>query len=135
MPGQRAVGVHHERTAVKHQLVLTANLVQIDQRQPGLDHPADGVVNAHIRLAGLERRAVRDQQQLATGLGDAFVHVGGPDVLADRHADAHIVEIYRSGERARIEHALFIEHPIIRQIMLVARRADRAVLEQHHRVV
>src|SRR3546814_14462200 len=81
---QAAVGVQHEGGAVEHQLVLAADLVQVDQRQAALHHPRHRELGAHVELAELERRAVRHQQDLAAGLGHALDHLGGPDVLADR---------------------------------------------------
>ena len=47
----------------------------------------------------------------------------------------HAAEIHRPRHRPRREHALFVEHAVIRQIDLEAQRRDRAAVEQRHRVV
>ena len=48
--GKRAVGVEHEGGAVEHELVLAANLVEIDQRQPAFRHPRHREIEADLGL-------------------------------------------------------------------------------------
>ena len=58
-----------------------------------------------------------------------------PDVLADRHADLDAAEVDRARQRPGVEHALLVEHAVVRQIDLVAHRRDAAAVDQRHRVV
>ena len=55
---QRPVRIEGEGRPVKHQFVLPAQLVRIDQRQVGLDHLADHHLVAPVRLAAIIGRAV-----------------------------------------------------------------------------
>jgi hypothetical protein len=47
---QPAAGVQDEAAAVEHLIVLPAHHVQIDQRQPGLDHARHHQVHARSSL-------------------------------------------------------------------------------------
>ena len=130
-----AVGAQRERAAVVDHLVLSADLVEIDQRQAALDHAVDGELHAHVGLADLVGRGVGHQQDLAAGLGDAFDDVGRPDVLADRHADAHALDHQRPRHRTGREDALVVEHAVVRQVDLVALADDLAFVEADDGVV
>ncbi len=129
LEGERAVGIEAERTAVEHDLVLSADGVEIDQRQAALDHARDRDVEPHLRLVAMVGRAVRHQQDLAAGLRDAFDDVRPPDVLADRNTDAHALEHDRARHWPRRKHPLLVEHAVVRQIDLVARRSDLAAFK------
>ena len=80
-------------------------------------------------------RAVRDEEDLAAGLGDALDDLVAPDVLADRNADAHAADHHRPGQRTRREHALLVEDAVVRQIDLEAQRRNLAGVEQRIGVV
>ena len=121
---ERAVGVEDERAALEHQFVLAADLVEIDQRQAAFDDPRHGDVLADRELVALIGRGVGHEQDFAAGLGDALDRVRPPDVLADRHADAHAAKRRSARARARAEHALLVEHAVIGQIDLEPHRLD-----------
>jgi hypothetical protein len=131
----RAVGIQPERTAVEYQFVLPAEHVEIDQRQATLDHARNRDIEAHLRLVAPIGRAVRHQQDFAARFGDALDHIRPPDVLAHRNADAHAAQDDRSRQRPRLEHALLVEHTVVRQIDLVARGRDLAAFEQKISIV
>ncbi len=135
MHGERAIGVERERGALEDEFVLAADLVEIDQRQAAFDDARDGDVLADRELVALVRRGVGDEQDFAAGLGDAFDRIGPPDVLADRHADAHAAKDDRPRRGAGPEHALFVEHAVIGQIDLEAHRLDPPAVEQRRGVV
>src|SRR5262249_22433486 len=140
LEGERAIGVQAERRAVEYELVLAADLVDMDQRHAALGHAGDGKVEAHVVLVARIGRAVGHDHQLGAGLGKAFNHVlvvapFGPDIFADRNADAHAAEIDRTGRRPRREDASFVEHAIIRQVHLPTHGSDGAAVEQAIRVV
>ncbi len=121
---QRRIRVQHERPALEHQFVLPADLIEIDQRQPGLRHAPDRDAQPLVDHAPPIGRAIRHQQDFAAGLGDAFGGLRAPDVLADRHADPHAAEIHRSRHGPDGEHPLLVEHAVIRQIDLEAQPGD-----------
>ena len=68
---QAAIGVQRERAAVEHQLVLAADLVDVEQRQAGLGDARHGQLQPLVLLAVLERRAVGDDQDLGPALAQA----------------------------------------------------------------
>ena len=80
------------RRAVKHLIVLPADHVQIDQRQPRLDHARDHQVQPQVRLAAVIGAAIGHQQDLGPGLLQRLGHIGMPGILADRRADAHAID-------------------------------------------
>ena len=95
------VGVEHEGGALEHELVLAADLVDVDERQAGVLDARHRHVEPLVDDAAPVGRAVRHQQNLAAGLADAFDRLRAPDVLADRHADAQPAEIDRPRHLAR----------------------------------
>jgi hypothetical protein len=131
----RAVGIEAERSAVEHDLVLPAHRVEIDQRQAALDHARDRDVETDLGLLAVVGRAVRHQQDFAAGFGQALDHIGTPDVLANGNADANTAQHDRPRHRSDREHALLVEHAVVRQVDLVARGGDLAALEQQIGVV
>lgn len=66
------IGIQRERRAVEDQLVLAANLVQIDQRQPALGDPRHHDGQPEIGLVAGIGRAVRHHQDFGAGLGETF---------------------------------------------------------------
>ncbi len=132
---QRTIRAQREGAAVVDDLVLAADLVEIDKGQAALDHTPDAELHAHVGLADLVGRGVGHQQDLAAGLGDALHDVGGPHVLADRHAEAHAAEHQRPRHRARRKHALVVEHAVVRQVDLEAPADDLASVERDDGVV
>ena len=135
MHGEAAVGVEGEGGALEHQLVLAADEVEIDQRQAALDDAGDRDALTDRELVALVRRGVGDEQDLAAGLEDAFDRIRPPDVLADRHADAHAAKDDRAGRGARREHPLFVEDAVVRQVDLEPDRFDPALGQERHGVV
>ena len=132
---ERAIGAQHERAAVEDQLVLAADLVDIDEGQAALDHAMDAQLHTHVGLAHFIGRAVGHQQDLAAGLRDAFHDIGRPHILADRHAEPHAVEDQRPGHRTRREHPLLVEHAVVGQVDLEALADDLSLVEADDGVV
>ena len=132
---ERAIGAQREGGAVIDDLVLAADLIEIDEGQAALDHALDAELHAHVGLAGLIGRTVGHQQDFAAGLGDAFDDIGCPHILADRHADSDTAKDQRSRHRAGREDALVVEHAIVRQVDLEALADDLALVERDDRIV
>ena len=120
LEGQRAVAVEAEGAAVEDQLVLAAALVDIDERQAGLDHAGKRHLLAHIGLALPIGRAVGRDQDFGAGFGQAFGDLLEPDVLADRQAEPDAAKADRTGQRPDFEDAQLVEDAVIGQFDLVA---------------
>jgi hypothetical protein len=135
LPGQRTVGIQDEGGAIEDEFVLPAYLVQIDHRQPGLGHARDDEVEAHVVLVALEGRAVGNEQDFSTCLRQCLAGLIGPDILADRNAEPHTLEGDGPGGGAGVEHALLVEHAVIRQVELVANGFDAAIGEEGHGIM
>ena len=132
---QRAIGVQAERDAIEYELVLAADLVDIDRRKPLLGHARDRDVEPHVAFLSPVGRAVRHHEHFGAGLGKTFDDFRAPDVLADRNAEPHAAKVHRARHRPRREHALLVEHAVVRQIDLVAQRRDCAAVEKRKGVV
>ena len=132
----RQIAVEGKRGAVEDELVLAADLVEIDERQSAFGDACDRNRQPDVGLVARVRRAVRNQQNFGAGLGEALddvlVILGffQPDVLADRHTDADAFDRHRPRGRPAREQALLVEHAVIRQIALVAERGDPPAVEQ-----
>ena len=135
LESDRAIGIDRKRGAVEYQLVLAADLIQINQRQAGLDHAAERDVEPFLGFAAPIGRAVRHQEDFAAGFGQALDHFGAPDILADRYPDASALDHNRTGQRAGRENPFFVEHAVIRQIDLEADCLDPAAGEKGVRIV
>ncbi len=122
-----AADVHRERAAIEHQLVLPADEVRVDERQPGLPR-ARGEVRLALRLLALlvGRGVQRDHELRARG-AHARGHVRMPDVLADERRDAYAADLYHDRRRAGVEVALLVEHLVVRQPLLAVAHEHGAV--------
>ena len=135
---QVALGVERERAAVEHELVLPADLVDVDQRRVGVGGTRRQHLLAGGGLAAVVRRAVDVDRQLGAAVG---LHrertVRAPDVLADRDADVDAtddVQLERIGLVARREVAGLVEHGVVRQQPLAVRAEDLSVGAHGRRV-
>ena len=66
------IGVERKRSAVEHQFVLPADLVQIHHRQPALGHARHRDRQPQIVLVARVGRAVRNHQNFRACLGEAL---------------------------------------------------------------
>ena len=132
---EAAVSVEAERAAVKHQLILPAHLIDIDQWQAALGHAGDDGVQPLQQTPAPIGRAIGHDENFSARLGQAFHHILAPDVFADWDADAHAVDGNRTRHGACIKDALFIEHTVIGQIIFETHGSDAPVLQHADRVV
>ncbi len=98
------IGVEHERGAVEHQFVLAADLIDVNQRQACLGHARHRDVETDVGLVAPIGRAIRHDQKLGAGFGQALDDVFviapvGPGILANRQAEPYAAKVYRSGQR------------------------------------
>ena len=135
LKGQRTISIQPEGAAIKHQLVLSAHLIEINHRQARLLHPRHRAIQPDVEFVTLIGRAIGHQQNFAPRLGDTFHRIRAPDVLADRNANPHTLKHNRPRQRAGRKHALFIKHAIIGQIHLEAHRFNPALIEQGKGIV
>ena len=131
---QRALGVDDERSAVEHELVLAADLVDVHDRGvcvlgAGGDHPFPPGV-----LLPVVRRAVDVDAELGTAGGLCGERPERrPDVLADRdpdlgsgdHVQRERLVVAPGRERARL-----VEHGVVGKQPLVV-RADHVTVHAH----
>src|SRR5262249_10168077 len=127
--GEPAVGIEHEGRAVEHELVLTADLIDVSEREFALGDARLGDSVTNLLLIDPVRRAVRYDQKLGPLPSERPAYLPGPDVLADGRAELHPAEVDRLGHRACGEHPLLVEHAVIRQIVLVANGLDAPAVE------
>ena len=140
LEGDRAIGVERKRRAVENELILAADLIDIDERQFRLGDPRHGHVEAHLGLVAPIGRTIGHDEQLGAGLRQRFndilvVAPVGPGILADRQPKPHAAEAHRTGHRSRSKHALLVEHAVIRQVDLAADRLDLAAGQERIGVV
>ncbi len=135
LEAERAVAVQPKRAAVEDELVLPADLIGEDKRQPGLNDARHGDLHALVRLVAPVGRAVRHDEKLCAGLRQAVDDFRLPDVLADGKPEPDAAEVDRPGERARLEDAKLVENAVVRQLHLVANRRDLAAIEEKRAVV
>ena len=132
-----AVVVADERVAVEDQLVLPADQrAERDRRERVRgalrDHPL--AAQALADLVG--RRGDVDDQRRAGERLVALGHARHPDVLADREADLHAVDLDgAAGRRPRLEVAHLVEDAVVGQMDLAVDALHRAVGQHGRRVV
>src|SRR3954469_21140158 len=131
-----ALTVDRHAVAVEHELVLAADHVAEQDDRRVVAGALDQHALALERLAGVVRRGrqVHDPLPARERLGR-----GGrarlPDVLADRQADRHAVQLDQRGLRARLEVARLVEDAVVGQEHLAVDRLDAALGEYRTRVV
>ena len=132
--GYRSIGIQHEGGAVKNQLILTADTVEVGHWQAGLANARgrdDG--RTQIILVDFIRAAVRSQQKFRTLTFQMRTNVRPPDVFADGNANADAAERDGVGQGAACEQALFVKSPIVGKLPLQAFGNDRSALKQQPR--
>ena len=132
---QCAVGVDDEAAAVEDEVVLAADLVDVDHRRVDLARATRAQVEPRVRLALLVRRAVDGQQQVdahVSEFGDGAAVL--PDVLADSDADARAVDVEHDGALAGREDAELVEDAVVGQEVLVVAGPDVSAV-QHDEAV
>ena len=137
----REIGIERKRGAVKYKFVLPADLVEIDKRKPALGDPRHRNRQADVVLVARVGRTVRHNENFRAGLGETFDDVlvifrlFQPGILADRHPDPHAADRHRTRGGPPREHALFIEHAVIRQVDLEPDGSDPAFVEKRTGIV
>src|SRR6185437_15705615 len=104
-----ALGIHHERVAVEHQLVLSADHVDVRDGQSNVEHARTDHRLALALLVALVRGSVDDDEQLRP-IGSR--ELGGlrlPDVLADEQAHPKALAVHHRRLSASVEVALLVE--------------------------
>ena len=131
-----AVLVDRHAVAVEDELVLAADHVAEQHRGEVVaraldEHPL--ALGALARVVG-RGREVHDHLGAGERLGGGG-RPGLPDVLADREADGHAVQLEAGRRIARLEVALLVEHPVVGQVHLAVDRRHLAVGEHGGGVV
>ena len=128
-PGEEvAVGVEHQRGAIENELVLAADLVDVDEGARGVRGPG----GQHALPLAEAPRVVRGGVDVDDEFGASFGEGGdgpvrAPRVLADGDADANAGDAeQRQRLSTRREVPLFVEHGVVRQQALVVHALHRA---------
>ncbi len=127
--------MHDERRTVERQLVLATDAVDVCDRKCGLKRPAANQLVALVVLVELVGAAVGHEQHLGARVCEMGADDVLPDVLADRHADLHALELDRLGQRTRREDALLVERAVVRQLALERPAEHPAAVGEDHRVI
>ena len=125
-----ACTVHGKRRAIKHQLILPAHLIDVDDRDAGIRRTLAHNFIASLQLRHVIGRGVQHQQHLCAGI--ACGNRGGllPHVLANVDAQAHALMLEHARRITGVEVAHLVEHLVVRQQRLQIRR-NNAPIPQH----
>ena len=129
------VAIDDERCAIEHQLVLTADPVDVDDRQAGLAGAGAHLRKTECLLMSVIRRPVRHDDQLGAGRFRERRRGGEPDVLADDRRAPDAVDVEDAGFAVRREITLLVEHGVIRKHRFPIHLRDRTVPNDCHGVV
>ena len=130
------VTIQHEAGAIEHNLVLPANPVQKQHRNPGFAHPlGSDLAQALVVLLNLIGAAVYRNEQFRAARLQMFADGREPDILTDWQTDFAALEHDRLGHRAGREQPLFIKCAVIGQFDLVADILDMSALEQRNAII
>ena len=127
---QCTVSINHETATVKHQIVLTTHLIEVDHRRVHFSRTAYRKIESSISLTLLIRRTVHGKQQINMLLGK-FCHRTAilPDILANSHTNTCAIHIKHHGLIARTENAEFVKHTVVGQEVLVIAGPNHAIMQ------
>src|SRR5205085_4270081 len=130
-----AVRLQTEGRAIEHQLILSADLIHIHDREIAFDDAGNRNIETHVPLAAGIGRAVGYDEQLGAGFGEAFDDILviaplRPDVLADRESKPDAAEACRARQRSRSKDAPLVEYAIIGQVHLETHSRDGALVKE-----
>src|SRR5690606_34938153 len=111
-----ATGIANKRSAIKHQFVLPAHLVDVHHRQTSRILTQAVATLLHFILR--KGRGIEHQHGLCTGVSSLLRAAAFPEVLANRQAETHTINVKHKGFAARTEIAFFVEHAVIGEFLL-----------------
>jgi len=131
----RAAGIDQHGTAIEDQLILAADLVDIDDRHPPFARARRQHIVAALLLAAMKRRSIEIDHQARARAGRTSSGFRPPDVLADGDGGGHTAEIDHTGRIAGGKIALLVEHLVIGQTLLVVAGDQLAIADHAGRVI
>ena len=129
------IGTDDERVAVEHDLVLPADLVDVQHERVVAFGVESGPGLTHRALAAGVRRGVGDHDDAGALGGIGERSLVGPHVLAHRQPDRHPGHVHDHGLVGRREVPGLVEDAVVRQSQLAVRRDDLAVTQERRGVV
>ena len=132
--GQPRAGVVEDHAhAVKDQLILPADQVVVAEGDAVVAGPRGQHLGPFAPLAGVVGGAVDvDDHERPRGRFGLAGASGGPDILANGHADRDAFNDEYGGAAAGMEVALLVEHAVVRQALLMV-DADPLAIDAHRR--
>ncbi len=129
-----AILIHDERAAIEYELILTADHVQVHDRQLYvLNALSDDALTALLVVERVRRSVDHHEQLRACRLRRA----GGarlPNVFADQKRRSNAVEIDDAGVLAVLEIALLVEYRVVRQLLLAVVRERLTLSNEDRRI-
>ena len=122
-----AVRVHDERSAIEHELILSAEQIDVDHRQAAVfDAFAYDFFTAILIIERI-RGAIDDSNELCTGSCSRFRRTRLPDVFADQKRGANPVQLDDACFVSSTEIALLVEDLVVGEFLLAIVGERRAI--------
>ncbi len=125
-----------ERVTVEHQLVLSADGVEVRERAAGLRGSTSAQLESDVVLVALIGRTVGHEEETWCAervLRDRPAVL--PEVLTDREGDVDPANPDDDGHLARHEVAKLVEDPVVGQVVLGIASDDRALVQDRNGVL
>ncbi|MNF62977.1 hypothetical protein D3C84_446640 [compost metagenome] len=133
--GQLALAAEHLGAAVEDQLVLAADLIEVNEWQTRLIAALRHQLIADPGLLPVIGGGVDTQQQLGAGRLGRQGRARLPQIFTDEQPQFVLSESHDAGFSACGEVALLVKHPVVGQILLEVTRHQLAPLIEGGRVI
>ncbi|MNC06351.1 hypothetical protein D3C75_538600 [compost metagenome] len=125
---QLALTVEHLGATIEDQLILTTDLIEVNQRQTGLLAALCHQLAADPGFLLIIRGGIDGEQQLGTGRLCRECRARLPQIFADKQPQLVATERHHAGIAGRGEVTLLVEHPVVGQILLEVAGDELALL-------
>ena len=125
MPRERAVAVDDEGTAVEHELVLAADLVDVDERKPVSPARSRASARALVELSRPRTASRSGPAAIPRRRAQGVLTLSGTRCLRRSEAQVECHGMSPVAERAGREDALLVEDAVVGQLVLEAQLTRR----------
>ena len=112
---QFTASINHLRMTIEHQLILTADQIDINNRNAAFRNALTQHFQPQLAFASMKRRGIEIQQQLRTRMSGFLHRIGLPYVFTNRDADSHALYRNHGWFCTSNEVALLVKHAVIGQ--------------------